>query len=333
MGRITIIGMRPLGVSLGLALKKANIPQTEIVGTGGNAAALSKASKMGAVDKAIGNVRSAVKDANLVVLDATLLDTKEYLESIGPILTDGAVVTDTASTKKRVLEWAEAYLPERATFVGGHPLPKAPLLELEDASESAFEGADYCIIPPTSARQEAVKMVVGMTEAVGARPFFLSAEEHDAFASAMAFLPLVLSSALVTSTATSQSWREMSRLAASEFRQMSHLASSDPYDSQTACMANPEDLAHWLDRLISELQKYRDRIVEKDDDLLETFVRAWEARARWETDSVDQEHRVSLPSAGESMATMMMGDQLLRRYKKIMGEKTKKNRWQYFRRS
>ena len=98
-------------------------------------------------------------------------------------------------------------------------------------------------------------------------------------------------------------------------------------------MANPEDLAHWLDRLISELQKYRDRIAEKDDDLLETFVRAWEARARWETDSVDEEHRVSIPSAGESMATLMMGDQLLRRYKKIMGEKTKKDRWQYFRRS
>ena len=72
----------------------------------------------------------------------------------------------------------------------------------------------------------------------------------------------VSSSALVTSTATSQSWREMSRLAASEFRQMSHLASSDPYDSRTACLANPEDLAHWLDRLIAELQKYRDRIAE-----------------------------------------------------------------------
>ena len=61
MERITIIGMSPIGASIGLALMRARLRNTEIIGTSVDRNALTTAAKMGAMDKAISNVRSAVE--------------------------------------------------------------------------------------------------------------------------------------------------------------------------------------------------------------------------------------------------------------------------------
>lgn len=328
MERITIIGTSVVGVSIGMALKKANLRNTEIVGSSGDRDALKIAAKAGAYDEDTSNLRNAVRGAQMIILDSAFTQTRELLEAIAPIVEDGCVVTDTCSAKVKSLEWAAELLPRSVDFVGGRPLIKKPSVNLEDASAELLQEAQYCITPGQSASQESVRTVVGMVELIGAKPLFLDAHEHDSYAVAMEVLPTVLSSAFVTATAGSDSWREMHRLAAGTFSEYSRLASEDPLDNEASCYANPNALVHWLDRYITELYAYRNMINDSDDSLVNTFISAWENRAKWDAGAVVNTGENNLPSAGESMANAFFGERLTQRYRQATGSE-KKQPWIY----
>lgn len=329
MERITIIGTGVVGVSIGLGLKRANLRNTEIVGTSRDRDALKIGIKIGAYDQETSNLRNAVRDAQMIIIDSPFTETRELIEAIAPIVEDGCVVTDTGSAKVKAIEWAEQLLPNNVSFVAGRPLIKKIFTSLEDASADLLQSAHYCISPSQSANQESVKTVVGMVELLGAKPLFLDPHEHDSYAVAMEVLPMVLSSAFVTTASGSESWREMHRLAASTFAEYSRLASEDPLDNEASCYANSDALVHWIDQYITELYAYRNMIKESDDNLVQTFISAWENRAKWEAGAVvSTGNENNLPSAGESMATAFFGERLMRRYQQATGGE-KKESWVY----
>ena len=333
MDRITIIGFGIYGASIGLGLMRAGLSNTEVIGTSRERGVLASASKMGAMDKTTGNLASAVEDASLVILDTPISETREFLEAIGPLVRDGCVITDTGVSKLIVMQWAKELLPEGVNYVGGHPLLRNPAFAIEDAAPSLFEGADYCLIHGDTADKGSLRTVVNLVETLGAKPLFMEAHEHDSYAVAMSFLPMILSSAFVNVAARSDGWREMHRLAGSEFSEFSRLATTDPQDIEAACLASPDELVHWIDQMITELYEYRTRIINKDDKLLDTFVMSWEARARWEANVVVEDNRIKLPGAAESMAAAFFGERLLNRYKQLTDpDAKKKSPWQYFKR-
>ena len=71
---------------------------------------------------------------------------------------------------------------------------------IEEADSTVFDGIDYCITPSKSASKQSVETVVNIANLLGAKPFFLDPHEHDSYAAAMNYLPIVLSSAFVTAT-------------------------------------------------------------------------------------------------------------------------------------
>ena len=85
MERISIIGLGPMGASLGLALKQVKLNNTEIIGTDGDRDAVATAAKMGVVDESTRNLGSAMEGANLVIVTAPTNETREILEAIGPL--------------------------------------------------------------------------------------------------------------------------------------------------------------------------------------------------------------------------------------------------------
>ena len=329
MERITIVGMSPVGASIGLALMRARLTNTEIIGTSGDRNALTAAAKMGAMDKSISNIRGAVEGAQLVILDVPLTETRDAMEVVGEGVSDGCTVTDTGAAKVRAIEWARDALPKNVSFVGGHPLIKSPLASLEDATATLFDGADYCIIPSPDAGGEAVRTVVGLVERLGAKPLFLDPKEHDSYAAAMNYLPLVVSAAFVTTASEADGWREMHRLAASEFQELAQYAGGDPLDNEIASRASPDELVHWLDQMITTLYRYRNQIKENSDDLLDSFVKAWEAHARWQADAVVPDDPHKLPTAGMSMASAFFGERLAGRMRAMTGETKTDEKYRY----
>ena len=338
MERITIIGVGPIGASIGRGLMARGLRETEVVISSRNRRVLKDVAKIGAADKTIANLRSAVSGARLVILDVSIAEMRELLEGIAPILEDGAVVTDTSVSKIPVLRWADQYITNGASFVGGHPLPRRVPDTLEGADHTIFDGANYTVTPSKSADEAAIRTVVGLVESLGARPLFLDANEHDSYAAAMHYLPVVMSSAFVSATAGSDGWRDMHKLAEAGFGDYSQLAANDPMDNEAVCLANPDSLVHWVDQLIIELYAYRNQIKEAGEEagegLLERFVEAWELRARWEAGAVERDDNlVPLPTASESMATAFFGSRLSSRFRKSKTEDPMDEKLKYRRRN
>ena len=302
-----------MGVSIGLSLMRRNLSNTEVVITSGDRAVMSSVSKMNAAHKTIGGLRSAIDGAQLVILDAPLGELRELFEAIGPSIEPGAVVTDVVNIKGPVMRWADEYLPSHASFVGGHPLLKQSPMSIEDSNPEIFNGAKYSVTPAESADEQSVRTVIGLVEALGAQPIFLDPAEHDSYAAAMHHLPVVLSSAFVNATAGSQGWREMHQLAEAQFDTFGRHAANDPLDNEAMCIADPDALAHWIDELILELYEFRNQIKDGSEELIERFVTAWELRAKWEAGAVVPSEGVRVPSAGESIASAMLGDKLAQR--------------------
>lgn len=282
MAKIAIIGLGLIGGSIGMALKSANLRDLRLAGYSRNPGTRSRARQKGAVDEAAVDLTSCVEGASMVILATPVISMEGILQAIAPFLGDGCVVTDAASTKQLVGEWASKSLPQGVSFVGGHPMAGKETAGIEAAEPGLFKGCTYCICPSPSAAPAAVESVVGMTNLLGARPYFIDALEHDSYVAAISHLPMLLSTALVSATTGSPAWKEMSRLASSGFRDTTRLASSDPVMSRDIYLTNRESLGRWVDALIDEIQSLRSSIAAGETGLEDRLSRIKEARDRWQ---------------------------------------------------
>lgn len=272
--RITIIGLGLIGGSLGLALKAHGLDSIEIVGHDRDRGAANKAERLGAVDRAEHNLPRAVEGASLVVLAAPIAAVGELMGQIAPELSEGAVVTDTASTKAQVMLWAAERLPAGVHFVGGHPMAGKETPGIENAEAELFRGRAYCLCPSVGADEAAVRAVVGLVGLVGAEPLFVDPTEHDQYAAAVSHLPLVLSAALFTLLRASPAWPDLAPMASSAFRDLTRLASGDPQMSLDIYTTNREAVLHWLERMQEEVRRYRDLIAQEPEELLKVLAGA-----------------------------------------------------------
>jgi prephenate dehydrogenase len=308
--RITIIGTGLIGGSLGLALKKARLG-FEIVGHDKRIEVANKAKQRGAVDKAEWNLPAALDGASLVILAIPVMAIKPTLETIAQnarYLQPDCIVTDTASTKVQVLEWADTILPRGVNFIGGHPMAGKDATGIEEAAAELFQGCTYCLLPARKAAAQAMETMIGLANAVGAKPYFLDPAEHDAFVAAVDHLPFILSSALVSATTHDPSWRDMRRLASASFREASRLAAGDAEDYAATCAANQESILRWIDTYIADLQEWRALVAAGGDPLKAAFDEAYMARERW-LRGLDEEQApgMPVPGVGDQMRQMLLG--------------------------
>jgi len=322
MPRIAIIGLGLIGGSLALALKRAQIEGLEIAGCDAQRGVAGRARKQGAIDHEARDAASAVAGAAVVVVATPISQARSVLEAIAPALEEGAIVTDTASTKRDLLRWAAELLPERVSFVGGHPMAGKEQSGLEAADAALFEGMPWAITPSVGATEGAIRTVEGLVSITGARPIIVDAAEHDSYVAAVSHLPLVASTALFSLASQSQAWPDLAILAGPGFRDVTRLASTDPSLSHDICLTNRENLLHWLDRYMEELRRLRGLIADagQQEKLLKEFVRAQTEREVFLTkppERAPEDQRAETPSAREQMLSFMVGDYVVRRTKEI----------------
>jgi len=328
MPKIAVIGTGLIGTSMGLALRQSQLQQVELAGTDAEQHARAGAQKRGAFHRVENRLMSAVSNADIVILATPIMAMKELLELLGPNLPEGCVVTDVGSSKRVVLEWADQYLPRTVDFVGGHPLAGKETSGPESAAADLFQGKVYCVIPSPRARQQAVSQVTTLVEAIGARPFFIGAEEHDSFVAAVSHLPFLMSVALVGCTSKSANWDDIAQLASTGYRDVSRLASGDPVMHRDICLSNTTPIVAWIDAFIRELYRVRNLLSSEPapdgEAVKEVFQQAFNARALWLAGQVSSQARLGsnteIPSFAESMGEMFAGRTLMRAQKKFFGE-------------
>ncbi|MGE0056606.1 MAG: prephenate dehydrogenase [Dehalococcoidia bacterium] len=311
MGKLAIVGLGLIGGSMGLALSKASSVKAEIVGYDRDYEVAQRAQKAGAVQSIAPSLEQAVRGASLVIVATPILAIRRVFDEMAPYLQSGAVVTDTASTKGEILQWADELLPSDIHFIGGHPMAGKEKAGPGAAEATLFQNRPYCIVPGVRAADGAVHSIVGLAEAVGGNIFFLDAAEHDAYAAAISHLPLLTSIALFKLAKGSSAWPELGGMAGPAFYDLTRLASGQPEMSQDIFVTNKENVLHWLDRYILELQKMADMIREDDREKMFRDL----ASVQFERDTFvqnpprreEQGARAPMPSSAESFMSIMAG--------------------------
>ena len=227
--RITIVGTGLIGGSLGLAIRAAR-PEVHVVGCD-REEVLRKSLAIGAVERAEADLDRAVEGSHAVVLATPIAGIMDCLQRLAPVLPEDVLISDTGSTKVDIVRRAVSILGQGAAerFLPGHPLAGKEYSGIENADATLFRGAAWIFIrsahPPAGRQQEFIELI----SAIGARPFFLAAEEHDELIAWTSHLPQLVATALASTIAerfptldpiqavSGRGLRDMTRLAASSY--------------------------------------------------------------------------------------------------------------------
>jgi prephenate dehydrogenase len=267
-----MVGLGLMGSSFALALKQAR-PDLVVVGIDRDPTTVRKALEREVVTSA-GPDLDLVQIADVVVVAVPILAVRDVFAGLGTRVA-GKVVTDMASTKAAVMQWASA---SGIQLVGGHPMCGKEAAGIDAADPSIFKGAPWVLTT-------AEPTVTAMVESVGAHPMVMDPETHDRLVSGVSHAAFLLSVGYVLSLSGGAEWPAASQLAASGFRDMSRLAAADPGLYEGIVRTNRANLLEQLDAISATLARMRRHLDADDPRLVELFEEAKAVRDRWAKDS------------------------------------------------
>ena len=267
--RIAIVGFGLVGGSLALAIRQrwqggllVAIDRKDVL----EAAMRSHAADVAADDLGM------VAEAELIVLAAPIQQNLRILEQLPGYVPGAALVTDVGSTKAAIVEAAHR-LPERLTFVGGHPLAGAAAGGVSAARADLFANRPWILTTP--AGESALSKLESFVAELGARPLRMDAGAHDSLLGYLSHLPQLTVSALMH-VVGEQAQAEGLALAGRGLRDTTRLAASPPGIWRDVAATNAPAIARALDDVIAVLQALRNDLA--DGNHLETV---FESASRW----------------------------------------------------
>ena len=278
MPQITIIGLGRIGTSIGLALRRNPAAKLLVVGHDRDISIAKLAQAKGAVDRAEWNLPNACENADVIVLCVSLSALRTALQELAPFAKAGCVICDTAPVKAPVLEWAAELIPAERYFVGGTPILNPTFLHdgltgLDAARPDLFDGGLWALVPHDDAPENALKLISDLARLVGAKPFFMGAEEHDALMAGTSTLPALAAAALMRAVSNSAGWADARKLADRTFATATApLSFVSPTAVRAAAVLNPVSTLHHLDALIDQLNALRKAIAGRDESALDTLL-------------------------------------------------------------
>jgi prephenate dehydrogenase len=261
--RVAILGTGLIGGSFGLALRK-HFPDISIVGFD-RAETLQTALARGAVQETARDLASAVRGADLVYVALPIGATIEALPAIAAAAKDGALVTDTGSTKATICRAAKTAFAGGARFLGGHPMAGKETSGIARADAKLFSGARYALIGLESDPDPRTHGLAALVRELGAEPVWTDAETHDWAVGIVSHLPQLLAVALarVVQDETDETGLPLS-LSGPGLQDMLRLAGS-PYSVwRDVAHTNTENITRALDRLGQAVEYLRTRLTSKE---------------------------------------------------------------------
>lgn len=249
--RVAIIGLGLMGGSLAMAARQA-WPTALVIGVDRNDV-LETAMRMHAVDVGADDPIVAA-EADLVILAAPVAENARLMVELPGFVSGSAVVTDVGAAKRIMLE-AAIGLPERLTFIGGHPLSGAPRRGIEFARADLFAGRPW-ILTPGPVAAEATSRLDAFVRGVGSVPHLMTAEQHDHLIAFLSHLPQLVASALMQVIGEDVGQTGLA-LAGRGLQDTTRLASSPGSTWKDVFAANADEVRAALDALTDTLALVR----------------------------------------------------------------------------
>ena len=261
---IGIIGLGLIGGSLAKATK--HFTQHRVYVWNRTRATAEKALADHAADALLDAPEDFAK-LDLMILGLYPEATIEFVRSHLPDLSPGTVIVDTCGTKSEVCRECQKLVTSHPeiTFIGGHPMAGIEQSGYDASRAELFANASMLLVPPPQVAQEKLQPVTEFFLSLGFGAVKLTtAETHDrviAYTSQLAHL--VASSYIKSPTAMKHPG-----FSAGSFRDMTRVAFLQESMWMELFLENQEFLLPELDRLLGNLQDFRNALSTKDKDML-----------------------------------------------------------------
>ncbi len=256
--RISIIGCGLIGGSIALALKQSqagySLACIDLPERMPALAATGVADAIGTLD----DLGKHVPDSSIVIVATPVQTILETLTRLRPFLHPGVVVTDVGSTKRLIMEQAQALIPPGVHFVGGHPMAGSESSGVEAADPLLFSDRVYVLCPYPDTPPEALLALMDLVETLLAVPITIDAEEHDRIMATISHLPQLISVALMHAAQVEDAGHAMlDKVAGRAFLEMTRLAASDYAMWRGILETNRDAIEGALDRFEKSLALLR----------------------------------------------------------------------------
>jgi prephenate dehydrogenase len=267
LSRVSILGTGLIGGSFALALRKYST-DLQIFGWDRRDVAPVAQSTCAFDEVFTGDLVPALCEADLILVALPIGVTLDFLPEIARAAPRGALVTDTCSTKSRIVQAAEELFsqPPAPLFLAGHPMAGREFAGIAHADADLFRDAAYAVIGEASApRDPRVSAFLKLLEKIGARPLWLGAQQHDYAVGLASHLPQLVAVALAAFLYDRLDENGLPiTVAGPGLRDSLRLAGS-PYSTwRDIVLTNREVLSAALDLLARRLDDLRERLSSRE---------------------------------------------------------------------
>jgi prephenate dehydrogenase len=252
-GRVFVIGLGLIGGSLALCIQKEH--KATIIGFDINSEQARLAKMLGVIDEIAESITAGAINADLIIIAAPVNETKQIIQLLSELpLNPNVIVTDTGSTKTKIVESATSLKEKGITFIGGHPMAGSHKSGVSAAKEILFENAFYLLTPEKHIENSKVDQLRNWLKGTNAKFLMISPETHDYLTGIVSHFPHIIAASIVRQTEKlSESESLIPRLTAGGFRDITRIASSSPEMWKDILLNNREILISLLEQWQDEM--------------------------------------------------------------------------------
>lgn len=140
----------------------------------------------------INSIANLIKETDFIFISVYPSKVSYVLENLKEFLKEETIVTDTASTKKKIMDYVNNDEFLNRVFIGGHPLAGREITGPEGALKDLFERKIYFLTPAKNVSFEKIDSLKKLINSIGGYPYLISPEKHDEILAYTSHLPQVI---------------------------------------------------------------------------------------------------------------------------------------------
>ncbi len=265
---IGVVGLGLIGGSIAKDLHKVGY---DILGFDSNPIHIKKAIGLDIISRGL-ELEELAKSADVIFVAIPVRETGDVIREVMDSMSWNSVVIDTGSTKKNICQSVRSHT-KRGRFVAGHPLAGTEYSGPQAAIFDLFKGKKNIICEEHLSDEDALDIAVEMFDELGMQCIFMDPAEHDKHMAYVSHLSHVSAFTLGTTVLDiEKDEKQIFNLASTGFESTVRLAKSSPHTWSSIFVENSDHLLKALKYYISELEKFKTAIEQKDEEKIKDLI-------------------------------------------------------------
>ncbi|MCD6577676.1 MAG: prephenate dehydrogenase/arogenate dehydrogenase family protein [Anaerolineaceae bacterium] len=276
---IAVIGLRQLGISAAMALSEKD-DCIQLIGWDPDADTWPAAKQQGVFQSIKKSMRSALKDARMVILSLSPDDLLKNAEEFKKLNSQRMIVINITNLHDLSAKWMEKYLTDSTRYVSLLPTMNPALVlsndfDLVRPHADLFKGGLIYIIDSLGVEKAALDLAIDVSVLLGGKPILADPVEIDGLISANLLLPQIGAAAVMLAAAEQPSWRDGQRIAGRALANSTNPLkdASVAGDISQTIYYQRDHLVRLTNDLIKKLIEFRELIGGSDSEMLEEKMR------------------------------------------------------------